>query len=195
MTDPDQTALLPANVFMHLIVSFLTPMFLATTGGNIEQARVAAIGTINAYALSTQDDLLSVAQVIALGLASLDSLTRSMADDLPVTLVLRLRGNAASLMRAADRSRRRLQAPILPAAAPSAPTPHTPEPDPESERRKDQAVLADIAAVRQRLAVISATRHPAATQAATVKNPTPRPPPFKHGNNARPAPEPLPAQR
>ena len=170
MTDPDPSARLPADAFMHLIVSFLTPMFIATTGGNIEHARSAAIGTVNAYTLSGHDDLLSVAQIIALGLATLDSLNRSMKDDLSLTMVLRLRGNAASLSRAADRCHRARHTPATatpPTLQPQAPQPQAPQPqapDPEIERQKDAAVLAEIAAVRQHLATINATGRPVATE-------------------------------
>ena len=156
MTNTEPTTLPPAEFFMHLIVSFLTPMFLATAGGNITHARAAAIATINAYALRDPDDLLAIAQTIAFGLATLDSLNRSMADDLPVTLVLRLRGNAASLARAAERTRRRLpRAPAQPC-----PPPPEPEPDPEQERLKDEAVLANIQQVRERLNQINAGARP-----------------------------------
>jgi hypothetical protein len=37
----------PSNVLMHLIVTLLTPMFLAATGGDIGLARAAAVHTVD----------------------------------------------------------------------------------------------------------------------------------------------------
>ena len=113
MTNPQAstTLLHPADVFTHLIITYLTPMFLATTGGDIQYARMAATEAVNAYAARDPIDLLSIAQIIAFGLAILNSLSRSMAENLPIALVLRLRGNAVSLGRAAERCRRALPDP------------------------------------------------------------------------------------
>ena len=77
-------------------------MFLATAGGDVQYARLAATEAVKAYKAQQHVDLLYIAQIIAFGLAILDSLNRSMADNLSVTQVLRLRSNAASLSRAAD---------------------------------------------------------------------------------------------
>jgi hypothetical protein len=97
------------NFFLDLIVTFLTPMFLAITGGNINHARAAAVETINAYRAETEADLLTVAQIIAFGIAALGSLSLAMGDNLSVSMILRLRGNAVSSNRAAEQSRRALQ--------------------------------------------------------------------------------------
>jgi hypothetical protein len=112
------TSLQPPDVLMHLIVTVLTPMFLATTGGDLALARAAATHTVNAYTARNPIDLLLIAQTIALGLAVLSSVTISMAENIPINLILRLRGNAASMHRAADKCRRALAEPAPEIAAP-----------------------------------------------------------------------------
>ncbi len=155
---------------MHLIITYLTPMFLATAGGDVQYARMAATEAVKGYRAREHVDLLYIAQIIAFGLAILDSLNRSMADNLSVTQVLRLRSNAASLSRAAERCQRVLRDAPLDTAASYYPSP---EFDPEAERRSEEAVFADIAAAEQRLAEVTA---PARTpQLAVHPNPAPHP--------------------
>jgi hypothetical protein len=98
----------PAALLMNLIIAFLTPMFLSVSGGSIALARMAAAETVDAYRARSQTDLIAIAQIIACGLTALGSLSLSMADDLSLSMVLRLRGNAVSLNRAAEQNRRTL---------------------------------------------------------------------------------------
>ena len=115
---------------MHLIITYLTPMFLATAGGDVQYARMAATEAVKAYKAHEHVDLLYIAQIIAFGLAILDSLNRSMADNLSVTQVLRLRSNAASLSRAAERCQRVLRDAPLDTPRPIIPPPNsTPKPN------------------------------------------------------------------
>ena len=97
------------DIFLDLIVAFLTPMFLVVANGDIAFARAAAIETIEAYRAQTRVDPLAVAQVIAFGLAALGSLSLAMAEGLSIQMVLRLRGIAVSSHRAGKQSRRVLQ--------------------------------------------------------------------------------------
>ena len=175
MTNPqaNTTPLNPAEVFMHLIITYLTPMFLATAGGDVQHARMAATEAVKAYTAREPVDLLYIAQIIAFGLAILDSLNRSMADNLSVTQVLRLRTNAASLSRAAERCRQVLREPPPEDAAPYYPTP---EFDPEAERLSEEAIFAEIAAAERRLSQVTA---PARTP-QRPSSPTPRPTPRAH---------------
>jgi hypothetical protein len=99
------------NFFLDLIVTLLTPMFLAVTAGNLGHARAAAMETVNAYRTENNLDLLAVAQIIAFGMAALGSLSLAMADNLSLSMVLRLRGNAVSASRAGEQCRRTLQEP------------------------------------------------------------------------------------
>ncbi|HEX3576300.1 MAG TPA: hypothetical protein VHU42_17015 [Rhodopila sp.] len=110
--DPTQTGHRhPADLFMTLIVALLAPMFLTACGGDITLARMAAAETVNAHRIETLADMLAVAQIIAFGFAALGSLCQSVGDDLSLSMVLRLRGNAVALNRAAERCRRTLPAP------------------------------------------------------------------------------------
>jgi hypothetical protein len=167
MTNPQAstTLLHPADVFTHLIITYLTPMFLATTGGDIQYARMAATEAVNAYAAHEPIDLLSIAQVIAFGLAILDSLNRSMAENLPAALVLRLRSNAVSLGRIAEHCHRAL------AAAPSsdAADRRIPEFDPKAERQREEAALAGLARGEQCLAEVTASARPTHRTTARVQ--------------------------
>ena len=111
-SEPTSVAEIPAHptdIMMNVIVAFLAPMFLACSGGNIAHARLAAIETVNAYRGKTHADLFSIAQIIGFGLAALGSLSLSMADDISLTMTLRLRGNAVALNRGAEQNRRALQ--------------------------------------------------------------------------------------
>ncbi len=107
-TDPD-IPLHPSDILMSLIVAFLAPMFLSASAGDLGFARMAAIETVNAYRLRNQADLMAVAQIIAFGLAALGSLSLSMADELSLSMTLRLRGNANALNRSAEQNRRVLR--------------------------------------------------------------------------------------
>src|ERR1700678_3947042 len=107
-----ETSIHPADIVMNLIVAFLPPMFLATTGGALSYARAAAIETVNAYTARNPADLLLIGQSIALGLAVLSSIGLSMAENIPINLILRLRGTPVSLHRASDRCRRAVPEPI-----------------------------------------------------------------------------------
>lgn len=100
---------LASGLLMSLIVTLLAPIFLGVTGGDIGLARIAAAETIDDFRARNQMDLIAVAQIIANGLAAVDSLSRSMEDDLSLSMTLRLRGNAISLNRAAEQNRRVLR--------------------------------------------------------------------------------------
>ncbi len=156
---------------MHLIITYLTPMFLATAGGDVQYARMAATEAVKAYKAREHGDLLYIAQIIAFGLAILDSLNRSMADNLSVTQVLRLRSNAASLSRAAERCQRVLRdAPLDDAALYGS----FPDFDPEAERLNEEAVFADIAAAEQRLAEVTAPARTPQRPSSPTPQPTPK---------------------
>lgn len=107
-TDGLDNPIHPSDILLNLIVIFLAPMFLGASGGDIGFARLAAIETVNAYTARNNMDLVSVAQIIAFGLTALGSLSLSMADNLSVSMTLRLRGNAVSLNRASEQTRRAL---------------------------------------------------------------------------------------
>lgn len=91
---------------MNMIVTLLAPIFLGMVGGDIGLARMAAAETLEDYRLRTQLDPIAVGQIVLNGLAALDSVSRSMADDLSLEMVLRLRCNGIGLNRVAEQNRR-----------------------------------------------------------------------------------------
>ena len=143
----------PGDILLSLIVALLAPMFLTASGSDINLARLAAFETVNAYRARSQADLITIAQIVGCGLAALGSLGLSMADDLSVSMVLRLRGNAVALNRSIDQNRRAL-------AASQAAKPITP-PDPVYEAK----VQANVTAAQKLTAEAM----------ATLRKPEPRP--------------------
>jgi hypothetical protein len=104
------TLLHPFDILMNLIVALLAPMFLCVTGGDVSLARMAATETVAAYRARDLSDLIAIAQIIAYGLAAIGSLSRSMEDDIPLAMVLRLRNNANALGRSAELNRQVIRA-------------------------------------------------------------------------------------
>jgi hypothetical protein len=166
-TDPKSTD----DVFTNLVIACLAPMFLAAAGGDIALAGTAAIQAINAYRAQSRADILTVAQIIGFGLAALDSLSRSMQDDLPPALTLRLRANAGACSRAAKNSRHALTPPRPPQRDAPAPARRQAAPSPaptateDNERRSVWAsAMEDVAAeVAADLSRLSPDHHRAAT--------------------------------
>ncbi|PPQ29641.1 hypothetical protein, partial [Rhodopila globiformis] len=97
----------PADPLTTVVIAFLAPMFL--WAGDLALARAAAIETLAAYSVASHRSLIAAAKVIAFDLATLCSLSQSMAEDIAVVLALRLRGNANSMDRAAERNRQALE--------------------------------------------------------------------------------------
>jgi hypothetical protein len=94
---------------VDLIITLLTPMFLFTAVGNLTHARAAAAETLASYRVETGHDLITVAKIIAFGLATIGSLSRSMDDDLTLNQILRLRSNANATDRSEHRNRQALE--------------------------------------------------------------------------------------
>jgi hypothetical protein len=134
-----------ANPLLAFIVTLLAPIFLGVTAGDLTLARMAALHTINDYRARNHVDLIAIAQIIACGLAALCSISRSMDDDISLSMTLRLRGNAVALNRSAEQNRRVLQQPIR-----DTPTPYhaetTPEPPAEYDDDQPQEFLTPTAA-------------------------------------------------
>jgi hypothetical protein len=110
------------SLLLTLVVTLLAPLFLLDADGDITSARAAALQTVTAYRAQNHASLLAVAKIIAFGLAALGSLSLSMADDLPIPMILRLRGNANALNRVAERAERALGQTQSAQAADTAPT-------------------------------------------------------------------------
>jgi hypothetical protein len=108
-TEAPNHRLHPVDVLMCLLATLLAPMFVCATAGDIVLARMAAIETINDYRARNHADLIAVAQIIGYGLAALGSLSLSMADDISLSMTLRLRSNANACTRSAELNRRAIR--------------------------------------------------------------------------------------
>jgi hypothetical protein len=152
-------------VLLNLVLILLTPLFLAGADGDLALARTAAYETVAAYRVQHHVSLVRVARAIAFGLAALDSLGLSMRDDLPIPLILRLRGNANALNRSAERAEHGLAEAPCTAAEPRTPIGEAP-------------IFADVAAAQARAAAVRANLQDqeAPPQPAPASQPTPPPP-------------------
>ena len=90
------------------IVAFLTPLFLDTCCGNIEIARASGATVLAGYNARTDHELRLAALVLAFSLGALDALARAVNPELTENQVLRLRGNANALNRAALQNQKAL---------------------------------------------------------------------------------------
>lgn len=160
-----------ASTVTSLIITHLTPIFLTAADGDPLQAQTAALETVNAYTARHPSDLFLIAESIALGLGVLSSISLSMTENIPINLILRLRGNAASLHRAADQCRRALA--DVETATEEAPRADI---DPEAEAE----IIAEVARTTQRVADFKASFTP--SQPAP-----PAPPPQAAPAAAKPA--------
>jgi len=159
------------NVLLSLLVTLLAPLFFTACSGDLQFARCAALETINTYRARNDIDLLTIAQIVAFGLTALGSLGLSLADDLSLSMTLRLRSNAIALNRAAERCQRTLRESQVEASAP---------PPPPADPAFDEAsVIAAVTATRQRVAEAAAPAvaepiptQPAPPQPARQKQPT-----------------------
>ena len=110
------------------VLLFLIPLFLRGVGGDEDLARQAARHMLEAHGPVTDRDYLLAAELIACSFAALDNLGKSMADpDMAVSTCLRLRANANTLSRRAERHRETLDraAKQSPQVAKSAVAPQT----------------------------------------------------------------------
>jgi hypothetical protein len=91
------------------IFALLAPLFLSATGGDAEAARNAASALLASYEPRTNRELRFAALAIAFSFGALDALSRSADPELTLNQVLRLRGNANALNRAAQQNETRLE--------------------------------------------------------------------------------------
>jgi hypothetical protein len=96
-------------MLINLMVNRLLPMFLKAAGGDPDAARMIVTETVNAHCARNATDVLAIAQIIACGMASLDNIILSMADDISRALRLRLQSAANAMNRSVEQNRRFLQ--------------------------------------------------------------------------------------
>jgi hypothetical protein len=179
-TLPKPRDLPPSGILLNLLVALLAPLFITATDGDISLARAAAHETIAGYRAQNHASLIMVARIIGFGLAALGSLSLSMADDLSIPLVLRLRGNANALNRSAERCERML------AEARTA-EPPAPEPDEDYDEAEVRAAVAEA----QRRTAAAIQPRPRAEPPAVQPAPVPQQPAQRAPIRA-PAPPPAP---
>ncbi len=93
---------------LERILAFLAPIFLDAAGGNNDTAREAARSALACYDARTNRELRLAALAIAFSFGALDALSKAANPDLTLNQVMRLRGNATSLHRSADKAERAL---------------------------------------------------------------------------------------
>jgi hypothetical protein len=91
------------------VLGFLAPLFLDVVGNDTAAARNAARSTLECYGARNDRELRFAALAIAFSFGALDGLSRAAQCDLPPNQVLRLRGNATALNRAAQQNEARLE--------------------------------------------------------------------------------------
>lgn len=96
------------DAILTKIVAFLAPLFLDTCCGDIEIARATAATVLASYNARTDHELRLAALILAFSLGALDALARAVNPELTENQVLRLRGNANALNRAALQNQKAL---------------------------------------------------------------------------------------
>jgi hypothetical protein len=125
-------------VILEKILAFLAPLFL-DVAGDIGAARETARVLLESYDLRTNRELRHAALAIAFSFGALDALSRSAGSDLTVNQVLRLRGNANALNRAALQNEQALEA--LREQPPETPSKAPPEAPPEADEPAEADAL------------------------------------------------------
>jgi hypothetical protein len=102
------TALPPkANAFLETIITLLLPYF-ATGTADMQAVRAEIIETLASYATRSRAEMLYAAQIIALGMTTLDVLAEAKTADMSQSMRIRSRGCANGLNRAAIRTEKAL---------------------------------------------------------------------------------------
>ncbi len=144
MANPDSSSM---NLAIEVACDNLIGFVIVACNGNPDKARAVIADMILAYKPADTVELTLISQIVGFGLASMDSLRRSMADpDMPDARVLRYRTSAASLSRSAEQCRvalNTLRAAANPAERPAAPAkPQMPPADAtDAQKEKARALL------------------------------------------------------
>jgi hypothetical protein len=152
---------------LEKILTFLAPLFMIGAQGDGAIATQAARDLLASYGARTNKEVRLAALTIAFSFGALDSLSRSIAAELTVNQILRLRGNANALHRAAHKSQDALDHLQQDAAGPQA-----------------DADVEDLPASAETSDLVAFTRH------------TPQHAPMsQHASSAHPAPNAAPLSR
>lgn len=147
MTEREPT---PAEILLNVLVTLLAPMFIAVCQGNVQAARLVAHATIRDYCAENNADLITVAKIIALGLATISALSLAMTEGIGLPMFVRLQSSANACDRAEHRNRR-----VLKESLRAPPRPEPPEVD-----EADVIARAEAAAALARQAQQQPKREP-----------------------------------
>lgn len=140
MANPDSSSM---NLAIEAACNNLMDFVIVASSDNPDKARAVIADMIRAYNPADTIELALISQIVGFGLASMDSLRRSMADpDMPDAKVLRYRTSAASLSRSAEQCRaalNALRAAANPVERPAAPTKPRTDPAGTADVQKEQA--------------------------------------------------------
>jgi hypothetical protein len=167
------------NFFLESIITFLLPYF-SIHASDVHGVRSEIIDTLASYATRTRAEMLQAAQIIALGMTTLDVLAEAKTAEMAQSMRIRYRSCANGLNRSTLSTEKALDRRLdceLPAATPETmPEPVNDVPDADMEVAMEQARAA-IEAHRNSLP----SRRPAS---AAPKNPvkTPHPMPRDEQN-------------
>ena len=152
----------PADRLMPFLLAVLIPFLTAGGIPDPDLARLAATETIAAYQAAGSSQLVTVAQIVAFALASLENLRLSAPQDLSLSMKLKLRGNATALNRVSQQATAALDAQRRdpPAAAP----------DPTEILASLAAAKAVVRQARLRLPPETAKQVDLPTEAATQRD-------------------------
>ncbi len=171
---------LPPNHFLESIIAFLMPYFSIHTQ-DIRGARSEIIDTIASYATRTRAEMLQAAQIIALGMTTLDVLAEAKTAEMSQSMQIRYRGCANGLNRSALNTEkaldRRLDCDLPPAIPDPVPEPVNDVPDADMEIAMEQARAAIEAhrnSVQSRRAASDAPKTPVTTSVKTTHPTTPQ---------------------
>src|SRR4051794_36727413 len=93
-------------VLLNLFLTSLAPMFGAAGNADPAAARALAFEMLAAFGVRDAMDLFTCTQMMGFGMVAMDSLNRSMTEGMSTATLVRLRGNAATMHRAAQQSHR-----------------------------------------------------------------------------------------
>jgi hypothetical protein len=162
------------NFFLESIITFLMPYF-SIHAADVRGARSEIIDTLASYATRTRAEMLQAAQIIALGMTTLDVLAEAKTAEMSQSMRIRYRSCANGLNRSTLNTEKALDKRLdydLPAATPEPlPEPVNDVPDADMQVAMEQARAA-IEAHRNSLP----SRRPASdAPKTTVKTPHPTP--------------------
>jgi hypothetical protein len=123
------------SAFLESIIAFLLPYF-TTAAKDVRDARNEIIETLESYGTRTRSEMLQAAQIIALGMTTLDVLAEAKTADMSQSMRLRCRGCANGLNRSTLRTEKALDERLaydLPAASETMPEPVSDVPDADLE--------------------------------------------------------------